>query len=60
MVQVIRYSAARDIAAGEELTIYYGDHLWFEDATAGNAPGGSPAVSSDEEDDTKMLSRLQL
>lgn len=41
-----------------ELTIFYGSSLWFEDGTADAS--GSPAVSSDESDDTKMLARLQL
>jgi hypothetical protein len=27
----ITYLAARDISAGEELTIFYGDALWFDD-----------------------------
>lgn len=31
-VQVITFTAARDIAAGEELTFFYGSNLWFEEA----------------------------
>ncbi len=30
---VIRYVAARNIMAEEELTIFYGDKLWFEDTS---------------------------
>ncbi len=30
---VIRYFAARNIMAEEELTIFYGDKLWFEDTS---------------------------
>jgi hypothetical protein len=56
--QVIRYYAAANIKARTELTISYGSSLWFEDNAAG--AHGSPAVSSDEDDDTKMLARMQL
>ena len=56
--QVIRYYAAADIKAQAELMISYGSSLWFEDDAAG--AHGSPAVSSDEDDDTKMLARMQL
>ena len=30
---VIRYFSARNIMAEEELTIFYGDKLWFEDTS---------------------------
>lgn len=33
---IIRYFAARNVAPGEELTIYYGDKLWFEDTSCGS------------------------
>ena len=56
--QVIRYYAAANIKAHTELMISYGSSLWFEDDAAGTH--GSPAVSSDEDDDTKMLARMQL
>ena len=32
---IIRYFAARNVTLGEELTIYYGDKLWFEDNSSG-------------------------
>lgn len=32
---IIRYFAARNVTQGEELTIYYGDNLWFEDTSSG-------------------------
>ncbi|KAL3141986.1 hypothetical protein ABBQ32_004630 [Trebouxia sp. C0010 RCD-2024] len=36
---IIRYFAAKSVPAGEELTIFYGDKLWFEDTSSGpNAP----------------------
>lgn len=31
---VINYFAVRDIKAEEELTIFYGHNLWFEDTSA--------------------------
>lgn len=31
---IIRYFAAKTVATGEELTIFYGDKLWFEDTSA--------------------------
>lgn len=33
-MQIVTFKAARDIEVGEELTFYYGDNLWFEDASA--------------------------
>ena len=33
---VIRYFAAREIMPEEELTIFYGNRLWFEDTNATN------------------------
>ncbi len=58
--QVIRFYAARPIEAAEELTIFYGTNLWFEDRREDDAPSGSPAVSSDSDDDVKMLARLRI
>lgn len=39
--QLIRYTAARDIKADEELTIFYGNKLWFTDMASkeGNLAG---------------------
>jgi uncharacterized protein len=58
---LIRYSSGhRPIAAGEELCIYYGDNLWFDDAEAneGGGKGGGggrnnegPNSSSSDSDD---------
>ena len=31
---IIRYFAAKTVRAGEELTIFYGDKLWFEDTSS--------------------------
>lgn len=31
---IIRYFAAKNVPAGEELTIFYGDKLWFEDTSS--------------------------
>ena len=31
---VVRYYAAKPVAAGQELTIFYGSKLWFADRTA--------------------------
>ncbi len=40
---VIRYFAAHDILPEQELTIFYGDKLWFEDTAA--KPGLSNGLS---------------
>lgn len=58
--QVIRFYAARHIEAEEELFIFYGTRLWFEDGRGEDEATGSPAVSSDSDDDSKVLARLQL
>ncbi|KAF1976093.1 protein methyltransferase [Bimuria novae-zelandiae CBS 107.79] len=50
--QMITYRALRDIRAGEELCISYGDHLTFIDADA------PPAPRPEEEID--QLNRIQL
>lgn len=31
---IIRYFAARTVTPGEELSIYYGENLWFEDTSS--------------------------
>lgn len=51
--QLITYRALRDIAAGEELCISYGDHLTFEDADG-------PAAGAVVENEDEHLSRIQL
>lgn len=33
-MQIVTFTAARDIQAGEELTFYYGSNLWFKDCEA--------------------------
>ena len=30
-LQIVTFTAARDIASNEELTFYYGSNLWFQD-----------------------------
>ena len=39
---MIRYFAAREIMPEEELTIFYGDKLWFEDTNASKEPTPLP------------------
>jgi len=50
---VIRYYAARAIAAGEELTIFYGHKLWFDDTD--NQRLAPVRFLSDSDDDTRFL-----
>ncbi|KAF2441627.1 SET domain-containing protein [Karstenula rhodostoma CBS 690.94] len=50
--QTITYRALRDIQAGEELCISYGDHLTFKDADAPPQPR--------PEDEIEQLNRIQL
>eukprot|EP01094_Clydonella_sp_ATCC50884_P012589 TRINITY_DN2282_c0_g1_i2.p1 TRINITY_DN2282_c0_g1~~TRINITY_DN2282_c0_g1_i2.p1 ORF type:complete len:186 (+),score=43.42 TRINITY_DN2282_c0_g1_i2:397-954(+) len=50
--RIIRYYAARPIAKGEELTIFYGRNLWFEEE-------GEPMASqSDEEQESDAFGAL--
>lgn len=52
--QLIRYIAARSIKAHEELTIFYGDNLWFVDnATTTDANTGitDDSMTHDHMDD---------
>lgn len=37
---MIRYYACKPIATGEELCIYYGSELWFEEAAGGEQDDG--------------------
>jgi tRNA-specific adenosine deaminase 3 len=67
----IRYSALRDIAAGEELLISYGARVWFGEAgagaegegegegpAAGGAGAGGDEGSLSDEDDNIRLARI--
>ncbi|KAF9963184.1 hypothetical protein BGZ70_007586 [Mortierella alpina] len=68
--KVIRYSALRDIQAGEELCISYGPNLWFPDmekdeqdqAEGHGADGAGNWSGTDGEDETgdSLLTRLQF
>jgi SET domain-containing protein len=49
----ITYKTLRDIKCGEELCISYGDRLTFMDADG-------KVVDSDDEDDMRALSRIEL
>ena len=56
----IRYFAARSIAAGEEMCIYYGNNLWFQEK---NAAGDGEAVddidiNDSDSSDEDFLSRM--
>lgn len=55
--EVVVYRALRDIRAGEELCISYGEHLTFEDA---DGPDGTNGVSDEVEDEGEHLGRIQL
>ena len=52
--QVIVYKALRDIDAGEELCISYGDHLTFVDADGAGTNGVK------EESGEDVLGRIEL
>ena len=54
----MRYFAGRNINAGEELFIYYGDNLWFKEEEEGK--GGEEESSSDEDEDGDFLSRMKI
>ncbi|KAF9291800.1 hypothetical protein BGZ68_002179 [Mortierella alpina] len=68
--KVIRYSAMRDIQAGEELCISYGPNLWFPDmeeddqelASTNGADSAGNWSGTDGEDETgdALLTRLQF
>ena len=47
---IIQYFAARNVTPGEELTIYYGDKLWFEDTSSGS----NTSQSNDVHDATTL------
>ncbi|WZN61727.1 SET domain-containing protein [Chloropicon roscoffensis] len=51
---LIRFYASRTIEAGEELTIFYGANLWFED------PSGPRRPESPPEDEDNVFSKLML
>lgn len=56
--QCIRYiSGHRIIEPGEELCIFYGANLWFDDAEEGD---GNDSSSNSEEEAAEFLGRLQL
>ncbi|KAF9086094.1 hypothetical protein BGX23_009141 [Mortierella sp. AD031] len=66
---LIRYSALREIQAGEELCISYGPNLWFPDMedpqqeqTGNNSKGDANRSGSDSEDETaeSFFSRIKL
>lgn len=59
---VIRYEAARNIAAHEELTICYGSEskLWFEDRSVNTLQNSSSMVHEYMDDETSFLAGLQL
>jgi tRNA-specific adenosine deaminase 3 len=44
----IRYSTTRDVRAGEELHIFYGHKLWFEDVNAQFSECNSDNFANDE------------
>ena len=53
---VIRYYAARDIVVGEELCIYYGANLWFEEV---GGSGSKAEDGSESSDDENFLNRIE-
>lgn len=53
--QVVVYRALRDIAAGEELCISYGERLTFQDA---DGPAADDAFEGEHEDE--LLEKIQL
>ncbi|GMI48847.1 hypothetical protein TrCOL_g5990 [Triparma columacea] len=53
---VIRYFAGRDVKIGEELCIYYGANLWFEEVGGSRSKVEEESESSDDEN---FLSRIQ-
>ena len=56
---VIRYFAGKDIAKGEELFIYYGSKLWFEDDYEDTKEVDSSS-SGDDEDGGNFLARMKV
>ncbi|XP_073389280.1 uncharacterized protein [Physcomitrium patens] len=58
----LRYEAARNIAAHEELTICYGSEskLWFEDRSVNTLQNSSSMVHEYMDDETSFLAGLQL
>lgn len=58
--QLIRYIAACDIKAEEELTIFYGDNLWFTDSASrvGTSTGiQDDSMTHDHMDDEQAFLR---
>ena len=59
----INYSAARDISSGEELTIFYGTRLWFEDAACATQQDSALDISTLHEhmdDENTFMSHMLL
>ena len=48
---IITYTAARNIAVGEELTIYYGENLWFHDSAKKPVESSESDLDTEEDDD---------
>ncbi len=59
-LQLIHFRAARDIAANEELTIFYGDNLWFEDSSAFAASSPNSMLHQHLDEEHAFLAGLQL
>mmetsp|Transcript_2887 Transcript_2887/g.5932 ORF Transcript_2887/g.5932 Transcript_2887/m.5932 type:complete len:151 (+) Transcript_2887:3-455(+) len=55
----IRYYAARDIEADEELCIYYGANLWFEEVEEGSSRTEEVEEGSESSDDENFLNRIE-
>ena len=51
----IKYVTTREIQAGEELCIFYGDKLWFEES---GSTGNSNSQPQDSEDEGNPFSRM--
>ena len=63
---VIKFFAAHDIVHDEELTIFYGNKLWFKDTTKALSADGLKGLSSDTtlhdhmDDEDAFLGQLTL
>lgn len=54
---IIRYFAARTVTPGEELSIYYGENLWFEDTSS---KSNATMLHDHMDDENTFLGNLTL
>ena len=59
MPALCRYYTSQDVSEGDELKIYYGDAVWFEDATK-DVSGRKGMLQEHLDDEHEFLAQLQI